>query len=157
MLSLLETIGSWLRAIPGPTEHWATILDAWAWPTAFLLVAFWLRDHIAHGVGKLASRLERDNIQIGNFLKITAETEVTTLDQRAVSDRPDAPESEDARIVEGLLEYAGESAEHAGRIVDWIAKRAGPALEPEEFLVEPNFAELRRLAYTEIVEGQANG
>ena len=157
MLSVLKTIGSWLEAIPGPTEHWATILSAWAWPTAALIIAWWLRKPLSEAAHKLAQRFEKDKVEIGNWLKISADTPLTTLDQQAVTEEPGTVEAADVRIIEALLEYAGESGEHAGRLVDWISTNAGPTLHPEDFLLEPNFADARKLAYKELIEGQANG
>lgn len=157
MLWALQTFGDWLRAIPGPTEHWATILAAWAWPTAILIIAYWLRRPLTDAAHRLAKRFESDNIEVGSWLKVTADTQLKTLDQQSVTEAPDTPEAKDARLIEALLEYAGESEANVDRLLDWIEAHGGTTLSVEAFLTEDRFAEQRKMAYKELIEGQANG
>ena len=156
MLGILQTIGSWLRAIPGPTEHWAAILAAWAWPTALLIAVFYLREPLRRAADKIAERFDGDDIEVGSLLKITKNTSVTTLDEGAVTKATGTVEERDATVVEALLEFAGESDAHANRLLGWIAEYGGATLDAEDFLTDINFANLREKAYIELV-GAKNG
>lgn len=157
MLSFLEMIGAWLRALPAPTEHWAAILSAWAWPISALLIVYALRKPVKAAADRLAKRFEKDNIELGNWLKVSSDTSITTLDQDAVTEESGTPEAADVKLVEGLLEYAGESDEKAMALLRWIESHAGLLVDPEDFLTEPQFAEQRQLAYKTLVEGKSNG
>ena len=156
MLEFFQAFGDWLRAIPGPTEHWATILSAWAWPTAILIAAYRLRSPILRAADRLAERFGRDDIELGSFLKIAKTTPLTTLDRDAVTEERGTSEAHDVTLVEALLEYAGESDAHAARLLNWISEHGGAALDAEDFLTKPDFAELRKRAYAEFVGG-SNG
>ena len=147
MLSALQTIGSWLRALPGPTEHWATIIAALAWPVAALVIVYILRKPLASAASKLADRFEKDDIEIPGFLKVTGNVPLSTLREGAVTEEPGTPEAHDAKLVESLLEYAGESAGNALRFLEWIETNIGPNQDPEAFLSETGFAEQRKKAY----------
>ena len=153
MLWALETFGNWLRAIPGPTEHWATIIAALAWPVAALIIVYILRKPLASAAGKLADRFEKDDIEIPGFLKVTGNVPLSTLKQGAVTEQPGTPEEADAKLVESLLEYAGESSANALKFLAWIESNVGPSQDPEAFLSETGFAEQRKKAYQELTKG----
>ena len=99
----------------------------------------------------MAERFDGDDIEVGNLLKITKSTRVTTLDEGAATKVPGTFEERDATVVEALLEFAGESDAHANRLLGWIAQHGGPALDAEDFLTDANFAKLREEAYIEFV------
>lgn len=152
MLGVFETIGAWLRAVPGPTEHWATIISALAWPIAALLITFMLRNPITRAADKLADRFENDDIEVPGFLKITGNVPVSTLKEGAVTEQPGSPEEEDAKIIESLFEYAGEAHENVDRLLEWIGTEFGFDFDAEAFLSERGFAEQRKRAYLELVK-----
>lgn len=157
MLKVFTTFGAWLEAVPGPTEHWATILSAWAWPIAALVIVYWLRRPLGQIANTLAARFQKDDVEIAGWLKLSAERTLSTLDTEAAAENPNDGERKDARIIEGLLEYAGESGANALKLLGWIANHGGPISDPEEFLTGADFAEKRELAYQELVEGKFNG
>lgn len=153
MLWALETFGSWLRAVPGPTEHWATIIAAVAWPVAAMAIVYMLRKPISLAAGKLANRFESDDIEIAGFLKVTGGVPLSTLKKGAVTEDAGTPEERDAKVVESLLEYAGDSEINALRLIEWVESHAGPHQDVEAFLDETSFAELRERAYQTLIEG----
>jgi hypothetical protein len=56
-------------------------------------------------------------------------------------------------IAESLLEYAGISDENASKLRTWVLENR-PGVDLEAFVTEPEFAEARREAYIEFIEGQ---
>lgn len=165
ILSVLEMVGSWLKALPGPTEHWATIIAAAAWPAALLLIVYWLRAPVAYAAASLARRFEKADLEIAGLVKLKDPHHVTDLKPDAATAKPDKPaqeppvadtaEARNAAIVRALLEYAAESSERAGRLKDWIIAHGVPISDVEAFLSDPPFASLREQAYKELVEGAA--
>lgn len=153
MLEALKAFGAWLRAIPGPTEHWATIIAAWAWPIAALIIVYMLRKPISRAAEKLADRFENDDIEVPGFLKITGNVPLSTLKKGAVTEEPGTPDEEDAKVVESLLEYAGDKLENSVKLLDWIESEFGYEQDAEAFLYETSFAESRKKAYLELIEG----
>jgi hypothetical protein len=145
ILGALNIIAGWLAALPGPTEQWATILSALAWPLAALVILLWQRAPIALAAGKLANRFERDDLEIAGFLKVT-NSRFTNLAEHAIQQGAGPTETEDIRIVKSLLEFAAESDANAGRLRDWISAEFGPTSEPEAFLSEARYAEARKRA-----------
>lgn len=152
-LWLITAVVSWFEAIPAPGEHLASIINAWAWPVAILLIAWWLRDHISGAAAALARRFEKDDLELGGWLKMTSDTSLATLDGRTATTAPDTAEAEDAKIVEMLLEYAGESEDNAQKLRDWISRSFSPTFDPEEFLNNSRFAADRKKAYDELAKG----
>jgi hypothetical protein len=156
LLSIFEAFGGWLRAVPGPTEHWATILSAWAWPISLLLAIYHLRSPLRSAADRLADRFAKDDIEIGSWLKLTTHTSLATLDQNAVTEEPGTPEAKDVRIIEALLEFAGDSDAQANRLLAVISEHGGPELDVEEFLTEKRFADLRNKVYVQLI-GASDG
>lgn len=153
MLWVIKAIGSWFDAIPGPEEHFATLLGDLAWPSAILIIVYMLREPISKAASSLADRFARDDIEVPGFFRITGSTAPTTLKDTAVTETPGDPEAEDAKRIESLLEYAGDSDEKAKALILWIIGNMGPTLDPEEFLTEARFAEERMRAYSELIGG----
>lgn len=160
MLWAIKAVSSWLCAFPVPEEHFADMLGKWAWPAAALVIAWWLREHIEAAAGALARRFESDDVEFGGgFFKLTGDStaSLATLDAKIATVAENTPEVDDAKMVESLLEYAGDSEENAERLESWISAMAGPTLDPEAFLNEDRFANDRKRAYAQLVEGNANG
>ena len=153
MLWLIDALVSWFQAIPEPGENLASIIGSLAWPVAVLIVAWWLRDHINGAAAALARRFEKDDVELGGWLKVTKETTLNNLDQSAATSNLDSPESDDAKIVEELLEYAGDSDEKAAKLRDWISQAFGTTFDPEEFLTNPRFAADRKKSHDSLVKG----
>jgi hypothetical protein len=152
LLGALNIIAGWLNALPGATEHWASTLGSIAWPAAALLMVWWLREPVALAASKLAARFEKDDVEIG-FLKVT-NASLITLDEGAAAGRPATPESEDAIIVERLLEFAAESDENAGKLRDWISTEIGPTWDAEEFLSDDRYRDHRTRALQAMTGGE---
>jgi hypothetical protein len=146
----LELVGGWLRAVPGPTQHWASILSAWAWPVAALVIVYWLRLPLTRAAGALANRFGTDDLDLWG-LKMTSGDSQIPLD-RIIAAKESSFAPEDVEIIERLYEFAGDAKENAGRLEDWISKNVDPRLDPIDFLSEPVFARERQAAYEALVE-----
>lgn len=156
MLETLQTIGGWMRAIPGPTEHWATIAAAWAWPAAALVIAWWLRGPLGRAAHRLAERFSTDDISLWG-LSVSKDDRKIPLDRDEARERSSSFSPEDVEIIEGLYEFAGNTSERAGRLMDWIAANIDPKLHPLDFLSEPAFAPERKAAYIALVGTEHDG
>ncbi|WP_296719660.1 hypothetical protein [Erythrobacter sp.] len=154
MLKTAEAFGAFLRAIPGPTEHWATIIAAWAWPTAALTIVYMLRAPISTAAQNLAERFRNDDIELPGFLKVTGGVPLSTLKEGAVTEEPGTPDEDDAKVVESLLEYAGDTFEKFANLRAWIDAQLGADQDAEAFLYEKSLADTRRRAYEELVKGE---
>lgn len=153
MLDLLKIIGAWLLAIPAPTASWATIVAAWAWPVAILVIAYWFRKPLEGAAGALAARFANDDIKIGSILEVTRNTLVVPLDGNAPAAESDVFSAEDRQLIERMLEFVGESDGNEWKLIAWIANNVGSAIEPEAFITQPQFAEQREKAYKELQIG----
>ena len=161
MLSALETVGAWLRAIPGPTPEWAAILGDWAWPIVILVVICWLHQPLSGVLNTLAKRVEKDNFRLAGLIDISsADTTYIPLDPAAAAEAEGAFDAEfhpvDVKNIEMLLEYIGESSENFATFLHWVEQNVDPELDPKDFLGEPVFALDRQKAYDELVRGKGN-
>lgn len=155
MLVVLGIVRQWLLTVPSPTEHFATLLGAFAWPLAILLVVWWLKRPIQHAATKLAERFEHDDVEVPGWLKVTNK-QVATYSPEAVAQQPAAPEKADVNHAEALLEYASNPGA-ANKVIDWIWNNVGSNCDIEAFFGDPMFAEEREAAYKELIEGPTNG
>lgn len=153
MLDVLKIIGAWLLAIPAPTASWATIVAAWAWPVAILVIAYWFRKPLEGAAGALAARFANDDIKIANMLEVTRNTRVVPLDKNAGAAGSSDLSASDRELIEHMLEFVGESDENEAKLIEWIATNIGSAIEPEAFITQPQFAEQREKAYKELQMG----
>jgi len=156
VLGTLHIISRWLMALPAPTDGWAKLIGAIAWPSAILLIAWWLFEPLELAARKLAARFETDDLELGKLLKVTSRP-VTTYSPDAVTQQPDTPEAADVNHAEALLEYAAESSEHVENVLEWIHDHAGAAVDVEAFFYDDAFAPQRKAAYIALVEGPKNG
>lgn len=156
VLGALHIISRWLLALPAPSDSWAKLIGAIAWPSAILLIAWWLFEPLELAARKLAARFETDDLELGKFLKVTSRP-VTTYSPEAVSQQPDSPEAADVNHAEALLEYAAESGEHVENVLNWIFEHVGSDVDVEAFFYDDAFAPQRKAAYIELVEGPKNG
>ncbi|MEO6717096.1 MAG: hypothetical protein ABIM50_07590 [Novosphingobium sp.] len=156
MLKLLQTISAWFYALPAPTQHFATVLSAWAWPSVVLIIAYFLRNNLGKIAEALAERMRSDHIKVGNFLEMTRNTNVIPLDEDAVADEighfgASGVVTSDVKVIERILEFVGEGEANAYRLMDWIAANVDPNLDPVDFLGEPHFANDRKAAYNSLI------
>ncbi|UYH54249.1 hypothetical protein N6L26_09300 [Qipengyuania sp. SS22] len=137
-----------LRIIPAPTEHWATIIGDVAWPImiAWLVVRF--RQSLRRIIEILIIRFKRDDIDIGNVLKVTRNSTLVPLQ----ADSDDA--SSDASVTERLLEYISDSA-NVPIVAAWLNQQGRDALDLREFITLTEYADLRQHAYQQLIEGGA--
>jgi hypothetical protein len=144
-------IADWLRELPAPTEHFASLLGDWAWPLAALLIAYLLRRPLRVAAGHLARRLQKDRIKLAGILEVDAATSLITLDEGLAAEPLSTFSPRDVKVIESMWEFVGESDENWSRLLSWIPQRV-PNLEVEDFLSERIFAPMRELAYRELVE-----
>lgn len=124
------------------------------WPLAVLLIAWLLRRPLSRAAYVLAERMKTDPLKIGGFFEIGAATSFEALDRTIAAAHVDvANVGDDVDHIETLLEYAGRSEENAATLLTWIARRYGSGLDPEEFMNNDRFANDRRQAYIDLVEG----
>jgi hypothetical protein len=147
---LVGAVGTWVAAIPQPTEQFAIIVGSLAWPLVILAIAWIIRAPLASAASALARRFEHDDIDLAGYLKLSKGTQLATLDKVAVSVDANSAEAQDAEIVEALLEYAGESDVHAERVMNWISSNLGSTFDPEVFLNAKGLADLRAQALHEM-------
>lgn len=153
-LWMLHSIARWLLAWPPPDEHFASMVGTLGWPFAVLVIAGLLRRPITRGAYVLAERMKTDPLKIGGFFEIGAAQTFEALDRTIAATHVDVAEvGEEVDYIESLLEYAGRSEDNALRLFKWIAVRHGPALDSEEFMNDDRFANDRRQAYIDLVEG----
>lgn len=139
---LIGIISGWLLAWPPPTEHFASLLGALAWPSALLLVVYTFRRPLRTAAYYLARRFKTDKLKAGIF-EVDAATSLIPLKEL---DRGQM-------VMERLWEFAGASDDNWDRLLSWIARNIAAGVELEDFLAESIFAPERELAYTELVEG----
>jgi len=150
MLWIISSVGTWIAAIPQPTEHFASIIAALVWPLVILAIAWIIRLPLASAVGALARRFEHDDIDLAGYLKLSRGTQLATLDKAAASGDADSAEARDAAIVEALLEYAGESEAYARKLKDWISSNVSSTFDPEVFLNAKGLAPMRAQALLDL-------
>ncbi len=147
---LVSAVGTWVAAVPHPTEHFASILGSMAWPLAILAIAWIIRAPLKIAAGALARRFEHDDIDLAGYLKLSKGTHLATLDKVAASVDANSAEAKDVEVVEALLEYAGESDVHAERVMNWISSNLGSTFDPEVFLNAKGLADMRAQALREM-------
>ena len=143
--------------MPAPTDSWARLIGAIAWPAAILAIAWWLFEPIELAAKKLAARFETDDVEFGKWVKVTSTKGVATYSATAVTQQPNTPEAADVNHAEALLEYAAESEEQAIKVLEWIHNHVGPNFDVEAFFQDDAFAPKRSEAYIELIEGPKNG
>jgi hypothetical protein len=156
VLHVMQWLGAWLSAIPGPTEHWATILSSWSWPIAALLIVYMLRRPLRRAAHALADRIGTDDLDLWG-LGVRKGDRAIPLDRAAAQAESSSFTPDDVDVIERLYEFAGDSAQNAGLLMDWISHHVDPKLDPVDFMSEPVFAGERRSAYVELVGVTQNG
>lgn len=146
----IQWLAGILQLVPAPTEHWASIIGHMAWP---LLIA-WIVVRFRHSLRRLFEiliiRFKRDDIDIANVLKVTANSRLVPLqsgNERATSD---------AAITERLLEYISVSA-NVRILNQWLNDQGRGALEVREFITLSEYADLRQRAHATLMEGDGHG
>lgn len=149
---LLRILANWLSLLPGPTEHFASVLAAWGWPLAVLLLTWVLRRPLKRAFEVLAERLGRDDVNFWGLSIVAAKGDLKIpLNRQEASSESDSFTPDDAETIERLYEFVGQAPENAGRLVDWVVDNVDRELDPVDFLSEPVFADERQRAYIELI------
>jgi hypothetical protein len=149
VLGMLHIISRWFMALPSPTEEWAHIVSALAWPLvlAFFLVRY--RGYLRRFLDTVAERLKTDKVKLGPF-ELTPNSEVIALDPEDAAESTETYAPEDIERIERLFEFITEPGEFR-KLADWVAQNVDPKLDIGSFLTEPPYATQREQAYQALV------
>ena len=150
VMAAAKWFGDVLRAIPGPTDAWASIIGDLAWPVvvAFLVIRY--RRYLRLVLDTILARLETDHVKLGPF-ELTPNYEVLRLDPDEVGESTSDYSSEDIVRIEKLCEFIADEA-NLHKLALWVNDRIDPALIVSDFLTLPEHAIGRAQAYDELVE-----
>ncbi|API58073.1 hypothetical protein BSL82_01155 [Tardibacter chloracetimidivorans] len=141
-------IGSFLRAIPGPSEAWADIVGHLAWPVVAVFLVYRFRRYLRVFLGTIANRLQTDHIKIGTF-EFTPNSPVWVLDPDEVDESTFAFDGDDVRRIEAIFEFVGQNDGYH-KVMKWLNQATTGSLKLEDFVTRPEYATLRARAFREI-------
>lgn len=141
LLAVFNAVGDALRAIPAPTQYWAAIISAVAWPGVVLFVTVRYRGSISRILTILIDRLGRDEISIGG-VKLTPKTSLIPLDSRDAGSATEPYSPDDVSLIETILEYVADEANFTA-MEAWMKHNMPPGTLPPDLLTAPGYATKR--------------
>jgi hypothetical protein len=153
-MGVLDTavwIGKVLRAIPAPTETWATIISSLVWPAVLIFLVTRYRKFLRIFLDTIASRLQTDHVKLGPF-EFTPKSDVIALDPDDVDESTEHYDPQDIQRIERLFEFIADPAGY-DRLITWMNEHLGKALDIGDFLTYPEYANQREEAYRAVLEG----
>lgn len=145
-------IAAVLRALPAPTEAWASIIGSLAWPLVLLVLIYRFRRFIRHYLWIIADRLEKDHVKFG-WLELKPNDQVTLLDPSRSGESTLEFDPADVERIERIFEFIDDAGNFA-KLKVWIRNTYGRAVDIEEFLTNPSYATHRLEAFRQL-EGLA--
>ena len=130
-------IGATLRAIPAPTESWAKIISALAWPALAAFFVLRYKNFVRNFLTTIADRLERDHLKLGLF-EMTPNSEVIALDPDDADESTEHYTPEDITLIERLFEFISEPSGY-GKLHEWLGENL-PNVNMSDFLTEPAYS-----------------
>lgn len=150
LFGILHAISNWLLALPEPTETWASIIRASAWPACLVYFLSCYRGHIIELLDTLAQRFKKDNVKLGPF-EITANAEILDLRPDDQGGSTEIFTREDIRHVGSLLEFIAEPAKRH-TLDGWVRENVGPQVSADSFLTEAVYATQRQQAFQALID-----
>lgn len=149
VVAILHAISHWLLALPAPTDSWAQIVRAVAWPLVLFYFLSRYRGHVRRVLDTMAERLKKDKVKLGPF-ELTSDSQVITLDPEDVNESTETFTAQDVERIERFFEFITEQA-NFGRLADWVSQNVDPNLDIGSFLTEPPYANQREQAFQALI------
>lgn len=151
VLDTAVVVGKILRAIPAPTETWASIISSLAWPVLLIFLVTRYRTYLRSFLDTIAARLQTDHVKLGPF-EFTPKSDVIALDPANVDESTEHYDPQDIERIERLFEFIAD-ASGFGRLRAWVDEHLREDLEIGDFLTSPEYATQREEAYRAVAEG----
>lgn len=148
----LHILSRWLLDLPEPTDTWADIIKALAWPLVLFYFLSRYRGHVRRVLDTVADRVRTDHrIKMGPF-ELTAGAQVISLRPEDASESTELFTSEDVKRIDSILEFIAEPA-NRDSLVEWVRQNVGPTVTIDSFLTDSTYVTQREQAAQALLGG----
>ena len=148
----LHILSRWLLDLPEPTDTWAGIVKAWAWPLALFYFLSRYRGHVRTVLDTVADRVRTDKtVKLGPF-ELSAGADVISLKPEEASESTEPLTIEDMLRIDRILEFIAEPA-NRDILAAWMRQNVGPSVTIDSFLTESTYVTQREQSVQALIGG----
>lgn len=145
---IIRWVSAILWTLPAPTDSWVELVAALAWPAVAIFTMLRFRLFIRQFLYTLLNRFKTDHVKTPLF-ELTPNAPVYVLDPDEVDESTEHFSSDDIQRVEAIFEFIAKPAGYFA-LEKWLNEKFSGALDIEDFVTDPTYANERALAFNEI-------